>query len=474
MRLRIRFDGVTHSVVAESENITFSSFISTVQRVFTDDYNETPKVILSLNNQNPLIEKEEEEQKTLKELGLTCGDLLFVLNEFDIAHAAERHGRSLADITNSGSEEEQLDHPTEVESSTIPRSISSCSSSSGSASQSTSRKNSTGSVLDGSHSALAVKNNEPTNGCRGWAGVPERLEDVYASAQVETLSDALMVAIHCCLLESGFIVAGNGMDGNGMAMPHDWKTASAYSLQYYHSISGPSNPITVKAVSLGRHLFVHSMMSLNQSNIHTLSAVVTQYVRDDRPLTIGPSVYHQLNDLFKNFKEHLGDPLLVDIRESVGIINTSSLIGLMPELQLLILRYLPASSLCALSATCKQFHLLANDQALWKRLYNWTFKTQPQNVVKGANWKRLYEEAVKTHQYNRRTRSRQPLFFDAPPSPIWNHGCAFFGGSLLPHVPGRGIIGGEYDRLPAFPFGPHAIGPMAPLTSPGPFQIPRQ
>jgi hypothetical protein len=60
--------------------------------------------------------------------------------------------------------------------------------------------------------------------------------------------------------------------------------------------------------------------------------------------------------------------------------NVATLGGLLPELKLIILGYLPAKSLCALDQVNKQFHWLARDQLLWKRLFLRVFG-QPSTYV---------------------------------------------------------------------------------------------
>uniref|UniRef100_H2YQ63 F-box domain-containing protein n=1 Tax=Ciona savignyi TaxID=51511 RepID=H2YQ63_CIOSA len=158
------------------------------------------------------------------------------------------------------------------------------------------------------------------------------------------------------------------------------------------------------------------------------------------------------------------------------------LLSLFPELLLRILSHLDVQSVCAVSQTCRILSDVSKEDNLWRSLFIKDFNVVPGDTH-GQSWRETYVQKYKRKRQQVREReriAREADFF----TPVIPHPGGFPGQPYPPTNPNAppfpdqplGMIGGDYDLDPTFPFGPFGgrgranpfhPNPMGP-TRPGP------
>ncbi|KAE8281119.1 F-box only protein 7 [Larimichthys crocea] len=226
---------------------------------------------------------------------------------------------------------------------------------------------------------------------------PLSLDLLYHSAQTASPSDAIMVAGHQLMLETGFLPQGSELQPADM--PAGWRSsAGLYKLQYTHPLCEHSLAM-VLSVCMGPVLVINATLKVNQT---------------------------------------------VDARWRC---RWRSVWRLPPELLLRVLRLLDVCSVLRLSAVCRRFNAATADSTLWRHLYRRDFTDSDPSRPRDTDWKELYKRSHKLRCDLRRVRHRSLPPFPRLPRDIFNP---------LPvplHPPLPGIIGGEYDQRPNLPHG---------------------
>ncbi|XP_045569928.1 F-box only protein 7 isoform X3 [Salmo salar] len=218
--------------------------------------------------------------------------------------------------------------------------------------------------------------------------VPHSLEVLYHQAQSSSTCDALMVAVHLLMVETGFLCQGS--EGRPGEMPAGWRAPGGlYRLQYAHPLCDDSLAM-VLAVPMGPILVINATLKVKQQveTVRKLSLKPSTYVTDQWTGDSAAAVYTELRKLSRVFKDQLVYPLIASAREAMALPAVFGLPVLPPELLLRVLRLLDVSSLLALSSVNRHLHQTTTDPALWRHLYRRDFRDcQDLSRDGGTQWK---------------------------------------------------------------------------------------
>ncbi|XP_062514523.1 F-box only protein 7-like isoform X2 [Corticium candelabrum] len=411
MKVRVRSKGTT-VVVDLPQDASLSDLTSSIRQPPTGLLiEEEVDFRLSLNGKNPL---QEDGRTRLCDIGIVTGDLVHILID------------SNSSSTNPSLKPSVKPHPQNE----FPQSDQS-------------NKQATKDIRPlqqavTAHDAciehnMTTKNHQETD-------VP-LLSLLYSVADVSTLNEAIVVALHSFMLECGFRCSPNM---ELICMPDGWKQQGLHKMAYRHPLC-MSTTCCLTCVSLGPCLVVHGTVATIQNAMIQIKP--SDFIRGDATLK-SDNVYHNLSSLAEKFKRAVAYQLIASIKQESGIIDRASLLGLPAEIQLYLLRFLDMTSLVRCSGVCRELNVLACDQELWRKLYKVTFgKRQDDTIV---NWKKEF----KCHYVqNRAKQQRYPL----------SHERYHHLPSLYPQPPFRyppDIVGGDYDR------------DLFPLRQPSPFALP--
>ncbi|CAJ1054330.1 F-box only protein 7 [Xyrichtys novacula] len=278
---------------------------------------------------------------------------------------------------------------------------------------------------------------------------PLSLELLYHSAQTSSSSDAVMVAAHQLMLETGFVPQGCELQSG--EMPAGWRSAGGvYRLQYSHPLC-ENILVSVVALCMGPVLAINATLKVNESidTIPKLTLNPRSYVTTQCPGESAAAAFKDLKKLSRVFKDQLAYPLIAAARAAMSLPVAFGLAALPPELLLRVLRLLDVVSVVRLSSVCRHFHIATADSVLWRHLYQRDFTDENPDEPADTDWKELY----KRFHERRRCFLASSSFFNVhfllpPPIPV---------ASPLPSITGR-----EYnqrsDPLPRPRFNPS--GPL--------------
>ncbi|XP_056281172.1 F-box only protein 7 isoform X2 [Pseudoliparis swirei] len=269
---------------------------------------------------------------------------------------------------------------------------------------------------------------------------PLSLELLLHSAEVASPTDAVVVAGHLLMLETGFLPQSGELPSE---MPADWRTpAGVYRLQYSHPLCGSSRAV-VLCVSMGPLVVINASLKLSGSvdAVRKLCVKPAAYVTDSWPGGGAAAAFRDLNRLSRVFKDQLAYPLIAAARDAMALPVAFGLAALPPELVLRLLRLLDASSLLRLASVCRTLAVSAADPSLWRHLYRRDFSDRDVGRARDTDWKELYKRSHQLRRERRHVTSgpRLPPLLRNPFSP------APFG----PFPPS--FLGGEYDLNPGLP-----------------------
>lgn len=328
---------------------------------------------------------------------------------------------------------------------------------------------------DGSQSSEDSEMSDPEQTGAAWEPMlcsevedgqaPLSLELLYHRARCTSPSDAVIVAAHLLMLETGFTHEGHEL--NSVTLPAEWRGAcGVYKLKYTHALC-ENSVVTLAAVCAGPTLVINATFKLNETAnaVGKLCLNPAVYVTDEWPGDHAAAAFKDLTKLSRIFKDQLAYPLIAAAREAMDLPVAFGLRVLPPELLLRVLRLLDVRSLLRLSATSRYFHSSTSDSTLWKHLFLRDFRDpDARNRRRDTNWKELYKLQFKSRRERQQLRHHRSL----PPFP---NPREFFGPvpRFDPIVPG--IIGGVYDQRPTLPrvlLPRPRFDPLGPFHSYGP------
>uniref|UniRef100_A0A8C5QKJ0 F-box protein 7 n=1 Tax=Leptobrachium leishanense TaxID=445787 RepID=A0A8C5QKJ0_9ANUR len=261
--------------------------------------------------------------------------------------------------------------------------------------------------------------------------IPHSLEKLYHTAGCTSAKDALVVAMHLLMLETGY--SQQGAETKTFSMPDQWRCQGVCKLHYSHSLCDEGS-VTLACVPMGKHVVVN-----------------------DKDAAL---VYKDLHKLSRLFKDQLVYPLLAATRQVLNLPDMFGLVVLPLELKLRILRLLDVQSLLSLSASCRDLCVASGDPSIWRFLYMRDFR-DPIPRSQDTDWKELYKKKFKLKWETLRLR-RIP-----PPHPLPFHPNPYYPSSYPPpNTFPPGIIGGEYDERPILPLVGDPITSLIPGIGP--------
>ncbi|XP_067684860.1 F-box only protein 7-like [Haliotis asinina] len=468
MKVRVRIHGATKTINLGDSGSKDISFAALKQKVTTELGLNHESFDLSLNKKDIL----EGDEIVLDDFGIVSGDLIHVL-----VHGGASTCQP-SEVTPTSPPIQREVTPQSTDSNTIFTSVvpaSDVSATSTSVGHTSDVVDSPveddpmegTSSMDGNSNNDPVVNRclqEPLQCCESTTDVvPVLLSQLYESVvnQCEDRNDFLWVVIHILMLEAGFKPTQG--DDSGSSMPDNWKQPTLYNTRYRLPESdGVVSSVT--GVMMGSFLIVHGYIVCNAMNSCAYKVILkpSEYLTGDTKG--GPAkCYKNLKKISRNVKNHVGLPLLKDMRTVLGYPEGINLLSLTHELKLRILGFLDCASLLKIDRTCQHFHSLARDRAVWWRRYLLDFGSRGNNSL-SLNWYELYKAQYRSRKEAQKAM-REMTFLT--PGQVWmqQHPQPPFA-PLAPY--NGGILGGDYDLNPQFqgvpdPLGRRGRNPLQPL-----------
>ncbi|BFZ08703.1 hypothetical protein BsWGS_11741 [Bradybaena similaris] len=208
--------------------------------------------------------------------------------------------------------------------------------------------------------------------------VPVLLSQLYKCAHCSSETDALWVAIHALMLESGFLPS---QTHDATTMPCDYKRSGYYMCSYNYVITADAlATCSVVGVTVGASVIVHGLaQGYPDFKTEHLQLKSGDFVRTLSP--DAPATYRALDKLSRMFKDTICLALINKLVTAAGLPPRQGLQALPYETKLRVTSFLDATSLCRLGQTCREFQYLYMDKTIWRILYIRTF---------GSKQSRLY------------------------------------------------------------------------------------
>lgn len=289
--------------------------------------------------------------------------------------------------------------------------------------------------------------------------IPHSLEKLYHTAECTSANDALIVAIHLLMLETGYIQQGS--ETKTFSMPDQWRCQGVCKLHYSHFLCDEGS-VTLACVPMGKLVVVNGTLKINNEmkSVKRVQISVDSYISSLDQDKDAAVVYKDLQKLSRLFKDQLVYPLLAATRQVLNLPDMFGLVVLPLELKLRIFRLLDVQSLLSLSVSCRDLCVDTEDPSLWRFLYMRDFR-DPIPRSQDTEWKELYKKKNKLKWETLRLR-RIP-----PPHPHPFHPSPYYPSSFPPpNTFPPGIIGGEYDERPILPLVGDPITSLIPGIGP--------
>jgi len=265
--------------------------------------------------------------------------------------------------------------------------------------------------------------------------------------QLNTPLDLFSIYLHGFMLELGF--TGE--------VSKEWKGpvghVTRYSLSNGH---GSTTAVSLTITTMGPIVKVHGVHPDLKTSFSTSRLGPKDFISD------GGLETRNLALLAREFKNHIGVPLLNSARSHLGLV-VSGLQGLPPELLLRILHLLPFSSLIKVSSVSRCLHAAAQDQTLWRGMYlknfgkaKTTFKERSfKEDGASGSWKEMFKEEELARRERKRREEEGRRRLDLQPPPLFPFPDPSNPLQVEPPPQGfPGILGGDYDRFPGGVAGP--------------------
>ncbi|XP_075711928.1 F-box only protein 7 isoform X2 [Rhinoderma darwinii] len=457
MKLRVRAGKQSGRVELQDEEVTLGDLRTKLRQIFLPSlgFSADAAFSITLNGRDPLTEDE----SGLESLGIISGDLIVVVTA-DTPHPAPTQEQlpppPTAPQTNNTDYEREAAALGAHDVAVID-----CENSQPRPSSS-----------QGAAAARAVAMEEEAPGCppgpmlcseSADGKIPHSLEALYLSSSCTSANDALVVVTHLLMVETGY--TEQGAKNKAASMPEGWKSnGGVYKLRYSHPLCGDSSAALV-CVPMGKLVIINATLSIGNELkcVKRLQLSTDSYITYPQQDDVVASMFRDLQKFSRLFKDQLVYPLLAATRQALDLPDVFGLVVLPPELKLRIFRLLDTRSILSLGGTCKDLQADTEDPSLWRFLYVRDFRDHgirdPHTV-----WKELYKQ--KHQQMCSVLRRRyEPYVPDFPPF----HPSPFPPDQYPPNFPyPPGIIGGEYDQRPIFPFARDPLSLLDPRRPPVP------
>nr|XP_039262725.1 F-box only protein 7-like [Styela clava] len=293
--------------------------------------------------------------------------------------------------------------------------------------------------------------------CNGSSDVPHLVQKLYEDDFIKNEFQALCITLHFMMCESGFYI--EGMTEHSDILPH--LQSRIFAVEYSHA-AGPDLKFNFTCNQLGSFVLVNGVAQPcrnTNEQVLTLQITTKDYIQSFTASTKNSNaaaVYKNLSKLNRQVKETIAHPALNNMREELQLPPVHGLLSLFPEILQLIFSQLDCKSLISLSQVNKALQDITNDENLWRNLYIKDFKSHPisvENSWKKTYSKRFVREKERKQDMERYYRDYQTDPWPQFPTPIPGQPVPF------PDQQPFGMIGGEHDLHPTFPYGPFATPP---------------
>ncbi|XP_055818912.1 F-box protein SKIP22-like [Solanum dulcamara] len=458
MKLRIRCFETKETLKIEvpSSSCTLQELKNRISQALPSS--STNSIHLSLNRKDELQTSEEED--TLQSIGITSGDLIFFThNPIGFSISTETHIPKLrkmdTEIVHESETVDKMDTQIVQESETVKKMDTQIDQSEPHETK----------PLNSMEDFMEVDNNgdySDVNFTKSFS-VPGFLRKVF----IEELNDddggrdhkLLVIAVHAVFVESRFVLL-DPFTFTEISVSHFLKywpsRASRVTLFYTlpevidHVKGGNCNVIhtvELKFQSLGKFFIAHGSLSgggsvstsrvaLNEDQLVPFLNVVWANCGLDEEVD-GDFGEKEVFVFWRNVKDGLVLPLLIDLCEKSGLVLPPCFMRLPTDLKLKILESLPGVEIAKVSCLSSELRYLGSSDDLWKKKYVEQFG-DGEISGEGGHWKEKFVkswESRKRRKVINRRRVVDPLRFleDSHPFPVpW-----------MPHV-----IGGDYDLFP--------------------------
>ncbi|KAM9334772.1 F-box only protein 7 [Symphorus nematophorus] len=443
MKLRVRLNRQTSRVELLGEEPSLKELLDQIKETVLPSHGLSAETEFSLSlNGSELLS---DTGQTLPSCGIVSGDLICVLLSEPAAASPTNSTASTASFnsTNTAASSTENQRREQNQQNQQNQQAAAMTSSQPSSSGGPAAPTDSQETADASDDKPSASSWEPILCSEAEEGqAPLSLELLYYSARVTSPSDAIMVAGHLLMLETGFVPQGGEL--RAVEMPAGWRSSSGYyKLQFSHPLCENSVAMVV-AVSMGAELVINAILKVNQTanTVRKLCLNPSAYVTDEWPGESAAAAFKDLNKLSRSFKDQVAYPLIAAAREAMALPVAFGLAALPPELLLRVFRLLDVRSVVRLSSVCRHFNVVAADSSLWKHLYHRDFRRHSSpSRPRDTDWKEVYR---RSYRLRRETQPACSAFFT--PGPLLPR--------PLPHCPPiPGIIGGEYDQRPNLPHG---------------------
>ncbi|KAK6176518.1 hypothetical protein SNE40_014786 [Patella caerulea] len=444
MKIRVKCGNVRQTVSCESITTSLHQLKAQVSKVFEISEGS---VKLSLNGVDSL----EEDEKALGEFGIVSGDLVFVLQESEPLNKRRKTELQAAKHQASTSRDSDQSSSGHIQHKNVYTSVSEESKyeTNNMKDHEVSEMESDGFEDTECDPKLVTKCLQEPNLCResSVTSIPSTLNQLYCEACCTNKNDAVWVAIHTLMVESGYTYVARDasnqvVDKCQIQMPDGWKATNHYQGEYHHLNLSRDVTCKVVGVAMGSQLIVQGKLasSYETKNIQIKPDDFITSLETD-----GSRTYKNLHRLSLVIKDGIALPLLQELNSVLGLPQMFGFLGLNYESQLKILSYLDCGSLLRMGEVCKQLNNIYKDPFVWRKLYLTTFIGGSSNTDLSQNWYEIYKQKYKARkEYLKRIKHTTfvtpPFDFNQP-----RHYSPF-----APVFPNHGIIGGDYDLNPHF------------------------
>ncbi|CAN0920861.1 F-box protein SKIP22 [Linum grandiflorum] len=243
----------------------------------------------------------------------------------------------------------------------------------------------------------------------------------------------LVAAIHAVFLESGFVgydsLSGSRIDQLHMSVDWPLKQSTLSVLYTLPELLGKDVSVAMKFQTLGNFLNAFSSLNAGGSKMHRLCLNGNTYAptlrqiwqlnchnnnnnndmvaEDDESIIGMSSCENEVFKFWKDVKDGLCLPLLIDLCEKAGLPMPSCFSSLPTDLKLSILTLLPGVDIARMECVSMETRYLSSNNELWKQKFAEEFgsvQLRASTVV--VNWKQKFATEV----VSKKKRKREEMF----------------------------------------------------------------
>ena len=291
--------------------------------------------------------------------------------------------------------------------------------------------------------------------------LPSILEALLERDDISSQFHVFSMLLHSIMLDCGYMIDNEiSIETNHILICYTHSGCSGLKMKMYCSPMGPFVSINAYFYSVDADSPIKNFNMQLKYNDAMLVDGFNKKPRENRNL------FKDLKRFTSKFAENFAYQAANEMRKYLGLPPLSGLLSVLPHLLQKIFLYLDVKDITNASGTCIRLNNVLKDNYFWKKVYARDFKDDT-GTNKSVNW----QEKYKFH-YNRQKEPESRLREE--PTTIPNRPVPMPGMidpmQIIPNNPSfPGIIGGEYDLRPSFPYGGPFGGsnPMGPPGRPG-------